>query len=590
MSLALLIIDGDGTPHWAELRDGKSRVGRGTDNDFVLTGRGVSRHHALFDLDAGVLTIRDLDSTYGTRVNGSIVRKKRVGLGESIDIGVFRLVPLPLEAVDVRGHTSKEADDSDSHSKFEMAETGEFAVGPTSGVHVLMGEAQFVDSAVPSEGIGHDENTLHGVAEGRDDVSEEFPVNVNLVDGWGSDALARVLTAGSEGLISHTGGAAAQEAASYRKALGVLRRLAEAAASGQSRRMILRHGLDMLSGVVESETAVVLEVGDKGALKPLAIRHADALEKGELPVSRSVVTRAVREKAAVISENLASDPEYSVKDSVNIYRVGALLALPMMQNEQVVGVLYFTRKAGETFSDFEVNVAHVVASLASGILRGARLQKDVRAQKQRGAQFERFVNPYVRERLLENPTDPTSLEIKDLTVMVVRFLDLPVLSSRGDAQKLLTSFADIRTMLLDVIGRNGGTLVRACEEEAVVIFGVPEPARTDAQWALNTSMEITAYYEKVLKGREGLGKGVCVGMASGEVLWGVVGCPRHLEQVVLGGAKETAAELARVYGAHGVVMTDKTLEQIPTPKFKAVPFSSPNQKLPLAYRVVRKGN
>lgn len=562
-------------------------MGRGSDNDFLLTGRGVSRHHALFDLDSGILTVRDLDSTYGTRVNGSVIRKKRVGMGDSIDIGVFRVVVLPIEAVKTGNHGSRQPPGSvksDDQDSFEMAETGEFGIGPQSRVHVVMGNAQILDKGMPADWMSTDETTIiHGMNTPADEGSDEVPVDVHIVDGWGSDAIARVLTTGAEGLIGETEGKALKKTEMYRRALGVLRSLADLSASGESRRKILRQGLEKISRVLESRTAVVLEVNQAGSYDVLAIRHSDFLEKGELPLSRSVVARAVREKAPVFSENLVSDPAFQAKDSVNMYRVGAVLALPVMQEERVVGVLYFARKAGETFTDFEVNVAHVMSSIVSGIMLSARLKKEILAEKQRRSRFDNLISPLVRERVAADPANPVVLETREITVIVARFLDLPEIIETMEPDRLLSIFADFHNMLIEVVNRNGGVLINTVEDFATIAFGLYNPARTDAQWAMNAAFELASYYDNVLKRRSSLKKGICVALASDNVLWGVVGCPRHLEHILMGGAKKKAMDLCKTSNSHGVVADDATVNKVPSSRFMSTQVSLPNA--PPAFRI-----
>lgn len=56
-------------------RSSKIRIGRSTDNDYVLEGPGVSRFHAVLEYnDSAFPMIRDLGSTNGTFVNGEPVR------------------------------------------------------------------------------------------------------------------------------------------------------------------------------------------------------------------------------------------------------------------------------------------------------------------------------------------------------------------------------------------------------------------------------------------------------------------------------------------------------------------------------------
>lgn len=593
MSIALLVIDQDGVPHWVDIHEGETRVGRGSDNDLVLTGRGVSRHHAALDLDAGVLTVRDLDSTYGTRVSGDVVRKKRVGIGDPIDVGVFRLVPLPESALEIRKHFSEApAPEGTTPNPFSGEtrdlKTGEFKASTGSGVRVLMSAPHFVGDR--EEWSGQDETVIHGLV-GADEMTEELQLGVQLVDGWGSDALARVLTSSTDSGQGESEAARCQKPETYRKALNVLNELARIAASGDSRRAVLKKALDLVAKVVSMQTAVVLEVSEAGKLKPLAVRHSGELKEGDLPISRSVIQRAVREKAPVISENLAKDPEYGARDSVHMHRVGAVIALPMQLEEQVVGVLYLTREAGESFSDAEVSVVRVVAALGSGVLRAARLQNAVHAKKSKEGHLKRFVSPVVQERIQANPSDPYFLEPRPLTVLYARLLGLSRIVATLKPERLLPFFADFHTALREVVKRNGGASIHVSRGEALVAFGVPEESRTDANWAVNAAMELAARYKSTLERRAGTSAGLSVAVASGEGIWGIVGSPAALEHTALGPPVDAAVRLAEVLGEHGVVICEETLNSIPRPRFQVEPFEIPtadSAQIPRAYRITTR--
>ena len=48
-------------------------LGRETDNDLSLLVEGISRYHAKIDFSDNVWTIRDLGSTNGTKIDGSVI-------------------------------------------------------------------------------------------------------------------------------------------------------------------------------------------------------------------------------------------------------------------------------------------------------------------------------------------------------------------------------------------------------------------------------------------------------------------------------------------------------------------------------------
>ena len=79
------------------LRKAVTTVGRALDNDLVLDGGDVSRHHARIEYSDGTLRVVDLGSTNGTRVNDQAVRDEQVQQGDEISFGTFKLRLFPFE-------------------------------------------------------------------------------------------------------------------------------------------------------------------------------------------------------------------------------------------------------------------------------------------------------------------------------------------------------------------------------------------------------------------------------------------------------------------------------------------------------------
>jgi pSer/pThr/pTyr-binding forkhead associated (FHA) protein len=98
----LVIQNGDfeGTRH--ELASDETLIGRNPTTDITLLDEGISREHAIVlrDEDGGAYSIEDLQSTNGTKVNGSRVRSAELAHGDIIEIGHtrfhFLLEPQPL--------------------------------------------------------------------------------------------------------------------------------------------------------------------------------------------------------------------------------------------------------------------------------------------------------------------------------------------------------------------------------------------------------------------------------------------------------------------------------------------------------------
>jgi pSer/pThr/pTyr-binding forkhead associated (FHA) protein len=113
--LALKFISGKYQGGEFPLNDGQDVVvGRSSELDMVLVEEMVSRKHAVFRLEAGVLSVQDLGSTNGTFVNGERIEKAvlregdRVLVGTSIlrVIGVDASLPMPVKK-GLMGETQK---------------------------------------------------------------------------------------------------------------------------------------------------------------------------------------------------------------------------------------------------------------------------------------------------------------------------------------------------------------------------------------------------------------------------------------------------------------------------------------------------
>jgi pSer/pThr/pTyr-binding forkhead associated (FHA) protein len=67
-------------------------IGRSDRADIWLNDRWVSRKHCQLDLQEGAIRVRDLGSTHGTFVNDKPVVEANLSQGDTLRIGLSRLV------------------------------------------------------------------------------------------------------------------------------------------------------------------------------------------------------------------------------------------------------------------------------------------------------------------------------------------------------------------------------------------------------------------------------------------------------------------------------------------------------------------
>jgi adenylate cyclase len=104
-----LLLNGPGHSETSRaLPEGTTRVGRAEDNDVVLNGDLVSRHHARLHVEDGALRLEDLGSRNGSRINGEPLHGSRplrsgdiVTLGD-VTLTVRREAPAALPRFELR--------------------------------------------------------------------------------------------------------------------------------------------------------------------------------------------------------------------------------------------------------------------------------------------------------------------------------------------------------------------------------------------------------------------------------------------------------------------------------------------------------
>jgi diguanylate cyclase (GGDEF)-like protein len=84
---SVVVLAGDRMGEMFPLNDGRTSIGRGLQADVRINDEGISRTHALVELDAGHYYLSDAGSTNGTFANGKRVDRHPLQEGDKIQIG-----------------------------------------------------------------------------------------------------------------------------------------------------------------------------------------------------------------------------------------------------------------------------------------------------------------------------------------------------------------------------------------------------------------------------------------------------------------------------------------------------------------------
>ncbi|MFH2005775.1 MAG: FHA domain-containing protein [bacterium] len=595
MKLSLLIIDPEGQAKQWPLASGMVRLGRGKANDLIIVGRGVSRNHAELTVAEDTLRIEDLDSTYGTKVNGRQIRTAQLAVGDHIDIGVFRLVlvPLaePLSSGPGRGRSKRQdfLTEPPGGGRFDEVTTSVV----TSAEEVVIGLLPGRETTRETDPSGFSEEIsgVHQVRESQLNVrfvrgglapaSQSIDFSSPLGGSPGERMVDRV-----ESLARALAGQQVRESqaeSSDLASLLLVYRAAELMPRAIDLSAYLDQVLDLLVTKLGITTAVLVRRDEVGQLRAVSVRHQDPLKKGEIPVSRAVVDEALETGQPVFSSDLRTDPSFGHRDSVMAYKVGALLVVPLMLREKPVGALYLSRAAGSSFDRTETETVLGISALLAKAVSLQEMEHEAMEQRRRCRLLERFHAPEVLEAIYAPEGSVLGLEHQTGTVLQLRIDGFDTLVSERDTAAVADVVVAIRSLVHEAVFGNGGTIVWLHECSGMAIFGGQSTAESDAAWALSAAMELQREYRNLSRQLRLSGEmELRIGLDRGALDVGVLGPSDRLQYSALGEVvirAKRACELGRAGVIHA---TQEALSQIPNPRGTVTQVDSADPLLPHA--------
>jgi adenylate cyclase len=515
----------------------KVRLGRGSDNDVVLSDVSVSRYHAELRRDGGGWSVHDLKSTNGVELNRVPVRVAPLQAGDRLGIGVFDLAV--ENQADVRP------------GKAVQPEEDTASLASLTNATIVRPLADF------AEAFG-----LVGKA-------------------------AAPLPAGE-----------APDFAYANRMFGFLTRLGRILIDAQTVDDVLRRVLDIAFEALPVDRGFILLSDSGGELVCELARIKDREEvrpEGEVPVSRTMLRAVIRERVALVTFDAQSDQRLSGGESIRLHQIRAAMCAPLWSGERIIGVMqvdspFQVGAFGERDLDFLTTLANY-AAVAVERIRYARQAEFERLVRTR---LERYHSPGVIEEVLRQGEDEAARRPK-LTQATVLFADLvgfTAFCERSGPEEVSELLGAFLNLAVEAIFRAGGTLDKFIGDCVMAFFGAPVPqddhAARAARAAIEIQRELTSW--SAARHAQGLaGFAARVALNSGPVVVGDIGSARRVDYTVLGNTVNVAARLEAFVARPGdVVLGPETYRlldgSIPTEALGEFQLKGLQRKI-TAYRV-----
>jgi len=314
---------------------------------------------------------------------------------------------------------------------------------------------------------------------------------------------------------------------------------------------ILEVTMDSVISLFNAERGFIMLIDEEsGSLSFKTARNMDRqnLESPAFEISRSIVGDVFKSKSPVLCCNATDDIRF--KDSVSIMKFGlrAVICVPMMLKEKLVGVIYIdNRLKYGAFSDEDLEFAIIFSHQAATAIENANLSSD---KKRLRALFESRVSPGVVEEIVSKATD-VGLQ-GEKRIVNVMFLDIrgfTSLSEALDPRDLIIHLNEFWQEMGEIIFEEDGTLITYLGDAMMAVFGAPISRPDDAERAVRAAVKMQKKMGELRERWKDQNRPVFeigIGINTGEAVVGDVGFSKHREYAVIGDTTNTAARLEKL--------------------------------------------
>ncbi len=519
------------------LSGSRLRLGRGTDNDVVLSDVSVSRNHAELRREAGGWAVHDLQSTNGVELNRQAVQTAApIKAGDRIVIGIFDLA---VEALPGPRRLPSEPEET--------------SLAPLANATIVRPLADFT----ATYGLETGGLAVQVPADAADTASEGY---------------------------AH-------------RMLGFLSRLGRVLITTDSADEVLARALDIAFEALPVERGFVLLRDDEGELVCELARLKERVEMrpaGEVPVSRTMLQAVMRERVALITYDALSDNRLSGGESIRLHQIRAAMCAPLWSGERIIGVVQLDSpfRVG-AFNERDLDFLTAVANYLAVAVERIRFARNAEFERQVRSRLERYHSPALIEQVLREGAGE-GLSRPRATVATVLFADLvgfTAFSETAPPEEVSDLLEAFLSRAVEAIFAAGGTLDKFIGDCVMAFFGAPVPQADHALRAVRAAVAIQRALAAWSRERQELGQAAFqarVGINSGPVVVGDIGSHRRVDYTVLGNTVNVAARLEGVAPPGEVVLGPETHRllagAIPTEPLGSFQLKNLQQRLEV-YRV-----
>ncbi len=247
----------------------------------------------------------------------------------------------------------------------------------------------------------------------------------------------------------------------------------------------------------------------------------------------------------------------------------SMVCIPLILRNQTIGVLGVINRYGPRgFTSDDRRLLQAIGSQMD-----TAIFEDMEKRHLRKV-LGRAVDPRIMARLLDDPYAPfLKGERAIITVLYADLRGSTQFAERTEAETLVGFINHYLGQMTDILLAHEGTLDKFVGDEVMALFGAPFPQPDHALRAVRVGLDMQLAHQTLIEMWQDRGVDappVGVGIATGELIVGEMGCPQRADYTVIGRAANLGARICSVAQAGEVLVSQETYDLIKD-RVKATP-------------------
>jgi len=261
-----------------------------------------------------------------------------------------------------------------------------------------------------------------------------------------------------------------------------------------------------------------------------------------------------------ISRQTLNKGELTEFHNVNRDIISAMCT-PIVVSDETMGVFgVINPESGNDFSATDKNLLNAVAKQSDSAVFADLEKNELKTA------FQRYVSPEVIEEILSEP-DKNYMRT-DKRLMSVLFSDLrgfTAMSEKIEPEQVVEILNEHFEVMSDIILKNRGTLDKFVGDEIMALFGAPIYTESHALKAIKTALEMQKAQDelsKKVKKKFGIEVQIGIGINTGDMVVGNIGCKQRMDYTVIGDSVNIAARLCSSAKPGQILISETTYAEV----------------------------